>query len=359
MIRSFFDNSKRIVSTNTTTATAVQTMSTSSMISSTNMPQAALFEGDKLWQAHWKEGPGEATLKRRMLMTKQINNNNADDADRTPEPQLVLYSSWFCPFAQRAWIVAEECDLDYQWVEINPYEVNPNQPGGYTKKALTLAEKAALYPDFIQASPRGLVPAILHHNDKDNGNKGDDKAVVVLWESLPVCEYIDACFGNGKLSLRNRNNPYDVARLQIWSTHCTERIQKKFYQALTAAADDGSTIQKSSFIQDFYQECRVLAQAMRTDDVNNGYYFNATEFSLVDVALAPFWQRFLTVGKHYLGLVFPMNEPEFQRLNQWWQAVSARPSVAATLVCEARLVASYQDYARNVATSDVARNFIK
>jgi glutathione S-transferase len=166
---------------------------------------AALFEGDKLWQHDWKEGAGEATLKRRMV--QKIDEN----------PQLVLYSSWFCPFAQRAWIAAEESGVNYQWVEINPYYVNPHQPGGYTKKSLTLDEKAALYPDFIQASPRGLVPAILHHDDN-----------VVLWESLPVSEYIDAYFGNGALSLRTHGNPYEVARLQIWSAHCTDRIQKKF-----------------------------------------------------------------------------------------------------------------------------------
>jgi glutathione S-transferase len=317
-------------------------------------PAAALFEGDTLWEDHWKEGAGEATLKRRM---------------QTPSnpPQLILYSSWFCPFAQRAWIAAEESGVNYQWIEINPYYVNPQQPGGYTKKAMTLPEKDALYPDFIQASPRGLVPAILHVNDK-----------VVLWESLPVSEYIDACFGNGALmSLRRRNtaqdddddaknhHPYEVARLQIWSAHCTDRIQKKFYQALTAEPD--SAIQ-ASLVQVFYQECRVLAQAMRTTYVENGegYYFNGTEFSIVDVALAPFWQRFLVVGQHYLGAAFALpllgmdekgKEPEFQRLAQWWKAVSARPSVAATLVCEPRLVANYQDYARNVATSDAARNY--
>jgi glutathione S-transferase len=142
---------------------------------------------------------------------------------------------------------------------------------------------------------------------------------------------------------------------------------KKVYQALTAEPD--SAIQ-TACIQDFYQECRVLAQAMRssTDD-DGGYYFNGKDFSIVDVALAPFWQRFLVVGKHYMGAAFALPllggendvddklDPEFQRLNKWWKAVSARPSVAATLVCEARLAASYQDYARNVATSDAARNY--
>ena len=229
---------------------------------------AALFEGDELWHSSWKEGQGEVTLKKRM------NNGTA---------QLVLYSSWFCPFAQRAWIAAEEAGVDYQWVEINPYEVNPDRPGGYTKQALPLEKKAERNPEFVQASPRGLVPAIRHNND----NSSDE---IVLWESMPVAEYIDATFGEGQLL--NRKIAYE-------------------------------------------------------------------DFSLVDVALAPFYQRFWPVGGHYFNLTFPMEEPEFQRLDTWWQAVKTRPSVAATLVCEPRLVSSYKDYATNVATSDAARNYIK
>jgi glutathione S-transferase len=284
-------------------------------------PRAALFVGDELWETSWKEAAGEATLKKR---TKAENS------------EFTLYSSWFCPFAQRAWIAAEECGVNYRWVEINPYYVNPEQPGGYTKKAMTLDEKRADTPEFIQASPRGLVPAIQH---KD----------IVLWESLPVAEYIDAVFGGGKLV--NRKDPYQVARQQIWCAHCTDRVQKKYYQALVA--QDRETEQ--SCIEQLYKECRALAQAMSDD----GPFFDGKEFSLVDVALAPFWQRIRTVGLQYFGLTFLMDEPEFQRLDQWWKSVEARPSVAATIVCEARMVSTYSDYSNYVATSDAARNYIK
>ncbi|KAL8691232.1 MAG: hypothetical protein Q9218_003490 [Villophora microphyllina] len=42
------------------------------------------------------------------------------DAHQDPQP-LILYSGWFCPFVQRAWLVLEEKKIPYQYVEVNPY----------------------------------------------------------------------------------------------------------------------------------------------------------------------------------------------------------------------------------------------
>lgn len=52
---------------------------------------------------------------------------------------IILYSGWFCPFVQRAWIVLEEKGLEYEYKEINPYK----------KEA-----------SFLKLNPRGLVPTL-------------------------------------------------------------------------------------------------------------------------------------------------------------------------------------------------------
>lgn len=285
--------------------------------------KAAQLAQDELWDPSWREGTGEKTIKSRM---------------EAKDPAVTLYSSWFCPFAQRGWIALEEAQVHYKWVEINPYEVNPREPGGYTKKALPLEEKRKLYPGFIEASPRGLVPAIRDNTNKDR----------VIWESMPVAEYVDAVYGNG--SLLPRDEPYTCAMIQIWSAHCTERIQKAYYAALMAQEPQ----ERKDSVEQFYKECRALAGAMH----DSGPFFLGDRFSLVDVALAPFWQRFIWVGGHYFGLEFP-NDESFARLERWWEATSKRPSVAATIVCKARLIASYVQYANNEATSDFAKHFRK
>lgn len=289
--------------------------------------KAAQFPGDELWQKDWKPSFGEATIQQRQ------------SADHEEQTNFVLYTSWFCPFAQRAWIAAEETGVEYKWVEINPYEVNPEQPGGYTKNSLSLEQKEALHPGFVTASPRGLVPAIRH-------NDGKQHDVTVIWESLPVAEYLDARFGKGTLA---GSTPRERALIQIWSAHCTDRIQKQYYKALMSNEDEE---QRKQAMEQFLTECRVLAKAMSAD----GPYYLGDRFSLVDVALAPFWQRILWVGGHYFGLKLPDDDNDFQRLAKWWMACSERPSIKKTLVCRERLIASYSDYARNVATSDFANN---
>ena len=69
--------------------------------------------------------------------------------------------------------------LDYQYQEINPYEEAASGEG-YTKKALPLEAKRERYPDFVDASPWGLVPA-LHDAPEAGGAKVCDSMVVLRY----------------------------------------------------------------------------------------------------------------------------------------------------------------------------------
>ena len=90
---------------------------------------------------------------------------------------------------------------------------------------------------------------------------------------------------------------------------------------------------------------------------DGGPFFLGADFGFVEVAAAPFWGRMLAVGGFYRDLRFPAgaDDDDFKRLEVWWAAVRERPSVKRTLVCEARLVASYSDYATDAATSNYAQ----
>lgn len=350
---------KDLVSAITATATATMAHSVEKNSVLLVPVTAAQFPGDSLWDPTWEMNTGEETIRLRMIR----------NSSQQQQQDLQFYSSWFCPFAQRTWIALEEAGVDYQWNEINPYQVDPTMPGGYTKKSLPISEKRIQYPNFIDASPRGLVPALSHSvktaittrttepatvNDDTTGGGAVTKAkrdMIFVWESLPACEYVDTVFGSGNLI--GKSSPHERAMIQIWCDHCTSRIQQQFYKALMTPHDISKRIE---YLQQFYLECRALAQAMAfTED---GPFFLGSKFSMVDVVLAPFWQRFLWIGQHYISEMNIPNDDDvdFHRLHVWWEATSRRPSVRATLVCKARLIASYSDYALNVATSDFAKS---
>mmetsp|Transcript_25682 Transcript_25682/g.102448 ORF Transcript_25682/g.102448 Transcript_25682/m.102448 type:complete len:94 (-) Transcript_25682:234-515(-) len=76
--------------------------------------RAAQAPGDALWDPTWVPAAGEATIAART---------------GSQHAELTLYCSWFCPFAQRAWIACEEKHVPYAYVEVNPYEVDASKPG--------------------------------------------------------------------------------------------------------------------------------------------------------------------------------------------------------------------------------------
>jgi len=269
------------------------------------------------WPEEWTECAGERTIAMRSKEVLPVK----------------LYTSWFCPFAQRAWIAMEEKKVAYQWIEINPYEVDPKEPGGYTKKALPLAEKGKRHPGFLEASPTGLIPGL------DNGGEK-------VHDSLVVVEYIEEAFEGPSFM---PESPLQRARVRYWSGFVTDKIQKHYYTMLISQDKK----MQEEYKQKFYDACRDFAREM-ADPKQCGPYFLGKNFTMVDIAFAPFWQRILWVGGHYRGLTFP-DEPEFERLRVWWEAVSERKSVADTLVCKPRLLSSYKQYALNQATSDYGK----
>ena len=287
----------------------ITSLSSTTLRMSSSSPKAAQFEGDSLWPSEWKESFGEETIRQRSAAT----NSTA-----------VLHCSWFCPFAQRAWIALEEKGVDYRYQEINPYQVDPTEIGGYTKKPLPLDEKQKQYPDFIECSPRGLVPAL---------QVTETQTAERVWESLPIVEYVDERFDTDA-SLMPKS-AIQRAHARIWADFVTARVQKAYYTMLMDQDPEGQRTAK----ENFKKEVTTLSNAMAP--LSEGPYFFGKQFTLVDIALAPFWQRFLWVGQHYRGLHVD-GEDATERMHAWWTAVSQRPSVQRTMVGKDRLIASYK-----------------
>mmetsp|Transcript_1167 Transcript_1167/g.2869 ORF Transcript_1167/g.2869 Transcript_1167/m.2869 type:complete len:226 (-) Transcript_1167:350-1027(-) len=188
------------------------------------------------YPAEWIDAEGELTIEKRS--SKQL--------------PMKFYGSWFCPFVQRPWIALEEKGVDYQWVEINPYEVDPKELGGYTKKALSVEEKGKKYPEFIKTVPNGLIPGI------DNGGER-------VFDSLYLMEYIDEAFDGPRYMPKGALQKW---RQRYWSRFIDDQLQRNYYAMLMA---QDPTAQED-YRQRFYQACRQFAREM--EPISEGPFFS-------------------------------------------------------------------------------------
>ncbi|ESO97797.1 hypothetical protein LOTGIDRAFT_181794 [Lottia gigantea] len=213
--------------------------------------------------------------------------------------EVKLYSSWFCPFAQRAWIALLEKKVNFQYMEIDPYNK--------TK-------------EFLSINPRGLVPVIVN-----NGK--------CVYESSICIEYVDEAWRNQDTDLMP-SDPYERARLRIWSDFISRKIIPAFYQYLMR--------------QSLLNHLETLTSEMS----DSGPFFQSSLFGLVDIMLVPFTIRF-DMLKHFRGFELPETQI-FQRLRRWMEAAHSRETVKATMADGKKLIDKYQRYADDSVKSEVA-----
>ncbi|KAF8070401.1 glutathione S-transferase [Lyophyllum atratum] len=222
------------------------------------------------------------------------------------DPQdLVYYGGWFCPYVQRGWIALEEKGINYQYKEVNPYKKEKH---------------------FLDINPKGLVPAVEY--------KGK-----AIYESLIICEFLEEAYPDHKPLLPS--DPVDRAIARIWIDHISKSVIPPFVRLLQGqdkATQDGAR-------EEFYVALRKLANGVK------GPYFLGKEFSLVDIAVAPWIARDYVVQEHR----------GFKRedVNDAWvkyaSAVEKRESVVITMSERKHLDEVYGRYLRNEAQSETAK----
>jgi glutathione S-transferase len=161
------------------------------------------------------------------------------------ETPLKLYSGWFCPFVQRVWLVLQEKQIPYQYIEVNPY----NKPDS-----------------LLRLNPRGLVPTLQYEGKP-------------LYESNVICEFLDEAYPDHGVNLLPRE-PYERARARIWCDFCTSRIIPGFHRFLQWDGDEEGL---RGVRDEFLEYLKMFAREMDGE----GPYFLGKEPSLVDFVVAP------------------------------------------------------------------------
>ncbi|MEM6520989.1 MAG: glutathione S-transferase family protein [Cyanobacteria bacterium P01_D01_bin.71] len=221
-------------------------------------------------------------------------------------PDIQLYSSAVCPFAQRTRILLQEKGLDYQTHEINL----KNKPD-----------------NFRQISPQGKVPVLLCDGDR-------------VWESTIINEYLEEVFPTPALM---PSAPGLRALTRIWIDFANSRFNAAFYKLLLAQ----TPVDQADWREEMAHHLRFMEQRGLQELSDQGPYWLGDRFSLLDITYYPWFERW-AVLEHYRDMTIP---DDCQRLKTWWAALGDRPSVQATLQPPENHIKQYARYANNSATT--------
>ncbi|KAL9044682.1 MAG: hypothetical protein Q9206_007374, partial [Seirophora lacunosa] len=214
---------------------------------------------------------------------------------------------------QRVWLVLEEKQLPYQYIEVNPY-----------------SKPASL----LRLNPRGLVPTLITPSGR------------ALYESSVVCEYLDDAYPSPRPLLLppprdDDDAAYAKARCRLWMDYVGTRIVPAFHRFLQfqPTPEKGSL---QGVRGEFLDTLRGFAGAMLEDEEGGGgnkgspWFAGGEEIGMVDLMLAP-WVVRLWVFDRYKegGLGVPAEGEEgddevWARWRMWREAVEGRRSVRET-----------------------------
>ncbi|KAH8087833.1 glutathione-S-transferase [Cristinia sonorae] len=223
------------------------------------------------------------------------------------EPQdLIFYAGWFCPYVQRTWIALEERGIPYQYKEVNPYKKEKH---------------------FLEINPKGLVPAVEYQGK-------------ALYKSLILTEFLEDAYPEYKPNILPKD-PYTRAYVRIWVDYISKTIVPASMR-LTQAQDPEK---RKEYLQELLNAQRKLGEQVK------GPYFLGEEFSLVDVALAPWIVRDWISVKHR-GY---RREDAGEAFKNYADNLAKRPSVINTSSDEEHYIPIYDRYLRDEAQSEAAK----
>jgi len=191
------------------------------------------------------------------------------------QPHLKLVSFAICPYVQRARIVLQHKNIDYE-LEFIDLDAPPEW--------------------FLDISPLGKVPVLL----------ADDKPV---FESMVICEYLDE-ITTGSL---HPADPFEKAQNRAWIEFGNDVLSNTY--AWFTTDDELRYKQLRATLTDRFE---ILEEQLQ-----HSPYFNGEEFSMVDAVFAPLFRSY-EVAKQFHSIDFFDETPNVVR---WWNTLLAHPAV--------------------------------
>jgi len=222
---------------------------------------------------------------------------------------IEIYGTANCTFVYRTRLIMTEKGIDFEFIIVD------------TKNKADW---------FLEISPYGKVPVIKH---------GDH----VLYESAIINEYLDEVFTDKPLMPAD---PVLRARDRIWVDYCNTRIIPAGY----AVAKSTPGPERDKAREAAIKNLRFLETDGFGKLSGEGPYLLGGEPTLADFALYPFFER-MAAHKAYRDYTVP---DDCTRINKWFAAMSARPSVKAHVTSPEEWVEKMAERMADTPTANAA-----
>ena len=214
---------------------------------------------------------------------------------------IKLYGNKICPFAMRAWLVAQEKDIAYEYIHV---PLGPEKPAWFE----------------ADINPRGTVPALSIQGKN-------------FPESLIVAELLDDAFPDAKVSLMPKDSVAKGA-VRLFMNDVGGFVGD-CYTLLRAEAE-----KRDAAAADVDADVAFLEGALSRQ--STGPFFLGEKYSLADIAIVPFLDRFRYTLKEYQNYEILAKAP---RLSAMIEAASQRDSFKHCAQPAEFYVESYKSYA--------------
>jgi len=225
---------------------------------------------------------------------------------------MKLYNAWYCPFAQRAWMTLVHKGIDFEYVEVDPYEKSDWW--------LKVSRGAALVPVLEQGEYR-------------------------IVESSRILEYLEDRFPQQNPIFAD--SPEARAEQKYWMDHVSNKITPYFYRYLKDPQDIS--------LQKMLEGLQKVIDAMD----KTGPYFCGEKLGAVDITLMPFVYRIVHLLGYYRDFRLPTEGENWQRFHTWYDAMLEAPAFKVTATDNAdyqnRLVEHYLPYSQGGGQTDVTK----
>ena len=236
---------------------------------------------------------------------------------------LKLYSAWYCPFAQRAWMGLLHKSLAFEYEEVDPYRES--------QWWLDISRGRAKVPVLVTpAAPDGHSTTVI-----------DSTRVVEFIEDL--APYVNPLF------------PVDAserAETRFWIDHINERVVPYVYRFLEAK-EPGEYRDESR--EKLIEGIEALVRVM----LSSGPYFAGTAVTVLDLLLIPFAYRIDVLLGHYRHFSLPTSGVTWARYQRWYESMCATEIFRATATdhtdYRTRLIDFYLPYSQGEGQKDVTR----